>query len=180
MNKPPNFWKWLFCNDGGRKAGIQAFVDRWLILHVFIGLLASLFLDKCVVDSAKTIIIPFVGILTGITFAWSGNITALLTTAELDELSKYHQEGIAGYVFSVQRAILVILTTLILWVLVGLDVISNFFWRFIVFSVSSIAIRESWGVIMFAQMLTIYRERVSRAIKERNLKTKNQTTKPTS
>ncbi|WP_144004944.1 hypothetical protein [Solidesulfovibrio fructosivorans] len=172
MNKPPSFWKWLFCKNGERRAGIQVFVDRWLILHVLVGLLASLFLDNCIVDSAKNIIIPFVGILAGITFAWSGNITALLTTAELDELSKYHQEGITGYVFSVQRAILVILVALILWVLVGLSVISNFFWRFVIFSVSSIAIRESWGVIMFAQMLTIYRERVAKAIKEKNLKSK--------
>jgi hypothetical protein len=163
MDKLPNFWKWLFQRDGTHKSGIIALADRWLILHMIIGILAAIFLGQCFVDAAKNVIIPFASVLTGITFAWSGNITALLTTRELGELTRFHKDGIKGYVFTVQRSIFIVFVALISWVFVGLDIISNAFWRFIVFTISSAAIRESWGVIMFAQMLTIYREKVADA-----------------
>ncbi len=169
----PNFWRWLFCKKEDDKPGYSTLIDRWLILHFLVGVfLASVISGSNFVESAKNVIIPFASILTGITFAWSGNITALLTTKELDKLSELNPEGITGYVFSVQRSILIIFIALMLWALVGLGLVENFIYRFIVFSASSIAVRESWSVIMFAQLLTIYRERVAKSLKNKENGTK--------
>lgn len=161
MDQLPSFWRWMFQKNGGQQSGIRSLIDKWFYLHICIGFLGSMLIDTNFVESAKSTIIPFASILTGITFAWSGNITALLTTKEISKLSKYHKDGISSYVFSVQRSILIIFTALLLWVFSSLDIVNNFYWRFLVFTNSSIAVRESWGVIMFAQMLTIYRERVA-------------------
>lgn len=158
----PRFWEWLFCGEGRDSPGYVDFVDRWLFFHVLVGIFLSFAVRNDLAEIAKTVTIPFASVLVGITFAWSGNITALLTTKEISSLTRFHGEGIKKHVFVVQRAILVVFVVVLLWAFAGLGMVEGWFWKFILLTISSVAVRESWGVIMFAQLLTIYREEISR------------------
>lgn len=157
MYKLPLFWPWFFWGSGSTKPGWKGIIDKWLLLHLTIGF-SSLALNSDLCSQAEKIILPFSGVLIGITFAWSGNITALLSTHELSLLSDINGKGIQEYAFSVQRSILIILIAVLLWCLVALGGYNNVALRVLCYSLSSIAIRESWQVILFAQYMTISRK----------------------
>lgn len=157
MYRLPQFWPWFIYGVGNAKPGWKAIFDRWLFLHLSIGF-SSIALSSDLCSQAEKIILPFSGVLIGITFAWSGNITALLSTHELSLLSDINGKGIQEYAFSVQRSILIILTAVLLWCLVALGGYNNVALRVLCYTLSSIAIRESWQVILFAQYMTISRK----------------------
>ena len=120
--------------------------------------------------SAKAVLLPLAGILIGLSFAWAGNAQALMQSKEIEDLSEHHEGGFVEYVFTYQTAILAILFTLVFWGLAGLNVFDKwlpkddypkiyFVIKTMLFTLSSLTIRECWHVVMGAQwMLLIQKE----------------------
>ena len=118
MNKKQliSYWEWLFRGSGGRP-GYRRILDKWLLLHIPVGIVLSFLISIDLQACANTVLLPLAGILIGLSFAWAGNANALLQTEEIEKLSEYHKGGFVEYVFIYQTAILMILVTLVLWAL---------------------------------------------------------------
>jgi hypothetical protein len=168
-----SYWIWFF-RGSGEKAGYRRIINTWIILHFFVGIVLSVLVQITLESSAKTVLLPLAGIFVALTFAWVGNTMALMQSPEIDKLSKYHPGGFTEYAFVYQTAILVILTTLILWGLAGLQVfdsiwprscnkIAYFMIKTFLFTLSSLTLRECWHVVMGAQLMLL----VQREIKSR-------------
>lgn len=166
----PNFWRWFFIGDFG-SAGYTRFIDAWLILHALIGFSFSYILPKSLEEIATTILLPVVGILIGLSFAWGGNAQALLQTTEIEEISKYKKGGISEYVHTFQAAILLILITLVFWTIAGMGIFDNVWPKekciisykaisFLLFFFSSMTLRECWHVVLGAHHLLLIRFKV--------------------
>lgn len=164
-----SFWRWFLCGSGGR-AGVLRLVDPWLLVHTLVGVALTITVPVSTRTAANAVLLPLAGIFIGLSFAWGGNAQALLQTSEMEEISKYHEGGYMEYVFVYQTAILIILTSLVLWGLAGLNIFDSF-WpttrrprlyflvRWILFTASSITLRECWHVVLGAQwMLLAQRE----------------------
>jgi hypothetical protein len=67
-------------------------------------------------------LLPLAGIFIGLTFAWGGNAVTLMQSEEINILADYRQGGLKEYVFKFQAAIFVLLFTMVIWGLAGLDV----------------------------------------------------------
>ena len=155
----PSYWVWFFRGLNGQSSGLAAYLDGWLILHIAIAIIFSITVD---ID-AKTSLslsIPFLGVLIAITVAWCGNITSILCTREIVELSARYPGKVESYAFIVQNVILILFIALILWLLKGFNIIGGVFFDFLIFLFSSIAIRDSWNIILFCQLLTIARVKI--------------------
>ena len=164
-----SYWKWLFKGSGGRP-GLQRLLNRWLLLHIPVGVGLGLFVSLDLQSCANSVLIPLAGVLIGLSFAWAGNANALLQTEEIEKLSEYHKGGFVEYVFIYQTAILMILVTIVLWGLAGLGVYDKtwpttynqktyFTVKTLLFTLCSFAIRECWQVVSGAHwMLRIRKE----------------------
>ncbi len=167
-----SFWKWFFTGKGGQ--GWRQFADWWLLLHASVGIAFAAVVPVALMSAATTVLLPLVGILIGLSFAWAGNAQALLQTAEIEEFSNYSDGGFEEYVFTYQTAILVILTSVILWGIAALGIFDlpcpwncpagiYFFVKAFLFFFSSITIRECWHVVLGAQMMLLVRRQIRRA-----------------
>jgi hypothetical protein len=156
------FWKWFFEGLDDGKSGLKSFLNKWMILHIVIALFCLSLDNDTLAEIAKNAILPFAGALLGMTFAWSGNITALLRTEQISELSEYVSGGISIHVYKVQLSILTVLLTTIAWTLAAIGILTSGFWRFMLYFLSSIAIRECWQTILFAQYMTICRDHIAK------------------
>jgi hypothetical protein len=164
-----SYWEWLFRGSGGRP-GYRRILDRWLLLHVPVGIVLSLLISLDLQACANTVLLPLAGILIGLSFAWAGNAHALLQTEEIGKLSEYHKGGFVEYVFVYQTAILTILVTLVLWGFAGLGIydktwptkcnpILYFTVKAVMFVLSSLTLRECWQTVSGAHwMLRIRKE----------------------
>ena len=162
------FWKWLV-RGLEDKPGYHQLMNRWLIVHVIAGIVAALAVDMSLHKAAQTILLPLAGIFVGLSFAWIGNAQALLQENEIVALAKHHPDGVQTYVYTFQLAILIILVTLILWGLAGLEVFDSclfcskwkkFIIEVILYFFSSISLRECWHVVMGSQILILSRIRI--------------------
>lgn len=169
MNRFPSFWLWLFRGEDF-KAGWRKYWNRWLILHIAVGVALAWVVPLSLKDAANAVLLPLAGIFVGLSFAWAGNAQALMQTSEIEEVADHHRGGFQEYVFTFQVAILTILVTLALWGLAGLGVFDRqCFWacpswiysgvRVGLFASASITLRECWHVVLGAQwMLLVQRE----------------------
>jgi hypothetical protein len=175
-NELLSYWNWFF-RGSGDKAGYRRIINTWIILHFIVGILLSFLVQISLETSAKTVLFPLAGIFVALTFAWVGNTTALMQSPEIDKLSKYHPGGFTEYAFVYQTAILVILATLILWGLAGLEVfdsiwpgserkIAYFLVKSILFTLSSLTFRECWHVVMGAQLMLILQREIKSRLKK--------------
>lgn len=172
------YWTWFF-KGSGSKPGFRRLLNVWMIFHLFMGLIFSFIVPGKLEDIANTVLLPLLGILIGLSFAWAGNAQALIQTTEIEELSKYHKGGFVEYVFVYQTAILAILITLILWAVAGLSVFDER-WptenrciiyvclKLVLFTFCSLTLRECWHVVMGAQWMLLTQRKI------RELKNKNQ------
>lgn len=167
-----NYWQWFFKGSGG-KPGYRRILNRWIFLHLVVGLIVSFSVQMDVATSAKTVLLPLAGILVGLSFAWAGNAQALMQSSEIENLSEYHKGGFAEYVFTYQTAILTILVTLVLWGLAGLHIfdmrwptvsrpILYFAIKTFLFLLSSLTIRECWHVVMGAQWMLLAQKQIKK------------------
>lgn len=153
-----SYWKWLIRGSKGGSPGLLLYWNPWLLFHLAVAfVLASLVKDA---STSQAVIIPFVSILIAVTVAWCGNVTAILNTDEIIELSDNHPVGIETYTFSVLNVVLCLLITIVSWTLYSLGLGNCFIGRTWVFFMSSLVIRECWHLILFVQMLTIARTRI--------------------
>lgn len=164
-----SYWQWLAKGSGGR-AGYRRILDRWLLLHIPVGIVLSLLIRLDLQACSNTVLLPLAGILIGLTFAWAGNAHALLQTEEMGKLSDYHEGGFVEYVFIYQTAILTILVTLVFWGFAGLGIYDQtwptrynpklyFTVKTFLFVLSSLTLRECWQAVSGAHwMLRIRKE----------------------
>jgi hypothetical protein len=167
------YWKWFFRN------GYKRFYDKWLLFHVLVSFLLAGVVPLSLYEASKGLLLPTVGILIGLSFAWSGNALALLSTDEIQEFTGYHDGGIAEYAYVLLSSILSLIVTLVGWGLAGLDifdsvwpgdscVLTYYFIKVFLYLILSVSIRECWSVVMGTQMLLLAKVEVARRKKEKN------------
>lgn len=172
MNDEPviDFWTWLL-KGSGNKPGFRRLWDLWLIVHLLLGVLLSVLLKSDLEMAAKTVLIPLSGIFIGLAFAWAGNAQSLLQSKEIHQLTKYHAGGYVEYLYIYQLAILIILTTLILWGLAALGMfdlqgalLKSAKWYFvtktILFTLASLTIKVCWNVVLGTQMMLMVQKKI--------------------
>lgn len=167
-----NFWRWFVCGTQG-KPGVSRFFDLWLLVHLAIGFLLALIAPVSLSEAANAVLLPLAGIFIGLSFAWGGNVQALLQTEEIEELTSYHPGGFDDYLFVFQSAILAILVTLVFWGLAGLGVYDRF-WptplrtvaylsiSTMLYCLASLTLRECWHVVLGAQSMLKIRFEIRR------------------
>lgn len=174
--KSISFWYWFFRGSGG-KPGYRRLVNRWLVLHFVFGTAVAAIVQVDLSTAAGSVLLPLVGVLIGLCFAWSGNAQALLQADELQDLAEFHSGGFRDYVFTYQAAIFAILVTLVAWALAGFQVFDRSwptsfrpFWYGVVenslFALSSVTLRECWHVVLGAQWMLLSQHDVRLARRE--------------
>ena len=163
------FWKWLFLGleDG---PGYHRVVNWWLLLHIATGIIITCASEVPIHEAAQAFLLPLAGILIGLTFAWTGNIQALLKEKEIQKLAEHHPDGIQVYMYIFQLAMLVILVTVVAWGLAGLRIFDainchNFhvFIEFSLYFLASLTLQQCWRVVQGSQMLIYVRYQVQKA-----------------
>lgn len=166
------FWLWFF-RSGQTKAGWRRLANKWALLHIVVGFFLTWIVKADLKTSASTVLLPLVGVIVGLSFAWAGNAQSLLQTPEIDDLDDYIAGGIPEFIFIFQTAILAILTSAVLWGLAGLGVFDHeCFWKCsprwyfaastTLYGFLSLTIRECWHVVLGAQGLLLMRLRKKR------------------
>jgi hypothetical protein len=171
------FWQW-FLTRRWDTPGIFKFWDRWLIVHVVVGLTLACLVPVQLLEAAKAVLLPLASVLVGLSFAWAGNAQALLQTTEIEKFSEKHAAGIRTYVFTFLVAILSILVTVVVWGIAGLGVFDTK-WptprhpklyiavSTLLYAAASITLRECWQVVIGAQLLLLTRKDVRDANRRR-------------
>jgi len=166
------FWLW-FCRGTGGEPGFKRLLDRWLILHLVAGSFLAFVVPVDLQGAANAVLLPLVGILIGLTFAWAGNAQALMQSAEIQELSEHHEGGFEEYVYTFQLAILVVLTTIVVWGLAGLSLLDKvwptqdrptlyFLIKLIHYALASMTLRECWHVVLAAQLMLLIQRKIKK------------------
>ena len=170
------FWEWFFKGSGG-KSGFRRLFNLWIFLHILIGVGLSLIIQVNLTIAANSVLLPLVGILIGLAFAWAGNAQALMQSTEIDKLAEKHEGGFIDYVFAYQLAILIILSTIVLWSIAGVEVydkvwptelhcIYYFCIKTILYSISSLTIRECWHVVLGSQYMLIVQKKIKKNLQK--------------
>lgn len=162
------FWKWLFFGLKSRP-GYKQFLNGWLFLHIAIGIGAAIIVEVPLHKAAQTTLLPLVAIFVGLSFAWVGSAQALLQKGTIEKLAEHHPDGIQTYLYTFQLALLVILVTLVVGGLTGLEIFNyspwnqkqvQFFIESLLYFLISLTLRECWHVVMGSQMLILTRHEV--------------------
>jgi len=167
-----SFWAWFFKGSGG-KSGIKRFVDWWSLIHIVVGVILALIVPVDIKTAANSVLIPLVGILIALSFAWAGSSIALMQSTEIDKLTDYHEGGFEEYVYTYQLAILVILITMVIWALGGLEIYDTV-WptgmckyylgvKIVLYTMLSFTLRECWHLVLVSQYMLV----VQRIIKKK-------------
>lgn len=165
MDNGPTFWRWFF-GDSSRPGGWRKFANRWLLLHVGVGVTLAWVGPLSLTDAATAVLLPLVGVLVGMSFAWAGNAQALLQASEMEVLLSHHDGGLEEYVYTYQMAVLTILVTMALWGVAGLGVIDRECvfacpaWGYgaaktVLFTAASVTLRECWHVVLAAHWMLL-------------------------
>jgi len=169
-----NYWQWLNKGSGG-KPGYRRIINIWLLVHLSVGIIMALIVPVDLTSTANTVLLPLAGIFIGLSFAWAGQSQALMESREIEKLAEYHEGGFEEYVFIYQTAILTIMITLVLWCLAGLQVFdktwptsSDSVWyiviKIVLFTFSSITLRECWHVVMGTQWMLLIKNKIKKSI----------------
>ena len=144
-------------------------LSRWLALHILVGATLANLSTVDAQTAARTIALPSAAILVGLAFGWAGRSAGLLQDKSFSAFLIKHGPSPEGYVYAFQLAILTVLifigvSFLIIvggvGVTLGSPKLDDFVNSMIMFTMGSIALRESWGVIYFVNKLTIQYYRV--------------------
>jgi hypothetical protein len=165
-----SFWYWFFKDNGYKKI-----IDKYIFIHILVGILLNYLVPLSLKECANVVFLPFIGILTGVSFAWAGNALGLMQASEISELSKYREGGLKEYVYTYQVAILIIIITLVFWGFAGLSIFDYLEKNKILYAIikttlfmfSSLTIRESWHVIMGTQWMLIVSDEIKKMKKEK-------------
>lgn len=172
MNTKFNYWYWFFKGSGG-KPGYRRLFDRWIFIHLVIGLIMSFLVPACLEQAANAVLFPLASIFIALSFAWAVNAQALMQSDEINELSQHHEGGFEDYIFIYQAAVLTILVTLVLWGLAGLKIFDvrwptpdkpklYFSLKTLLFFMFSLTLRECWHVVIGTHWLLIAQREIKR------------------
>lgn len=171
-----SFWAWFF-KGSGAGPGVLKIIDRWLLVHVFIGVIIAALSPTEMCSAAKGLLLPLASIFVGLSFAWGGNAQALLQTKEIEDLTQKHKGGFEEYIYTYQLSILLILTALVSWGMAGLDIFDKvwptkesttayFLLESSLFFLASLAIRECWHVVLGAHAMLLAKHNISQMNKK--------------
>ena len=165
-----SFWRWLAVGTGGRP-GWRNLWNRWLIVHLAVGFILTLLVKGRTAAIAGSVLLPLTAVLVALSIAWAGNALSLLQSKEIKMLTSAHPDGVIGYAYTYQLAVLVLLTAIAGWGLAALQVFGVLFHyvsvnhsmqpafqvilKFLLFFWSSLAVREAWGVMQFTHHLLL-------------------------
>lgn len=175
------FWPWFW------STGIRSFVrDRKevgiLVLHLVIGGFLAFSLTAKLSEIAITVLAPFGSILFGLTFAWSGTFAGLIQTETMRRIGKAGGGDIfRQWVMNYQMTLLVVLAVTVLWSLTGMGAFTlpanhvpwwvRMVGRALMFTLASIAVRESWGGAATIHTILLHSELLQREIEDHTKKT---------
>ena len=179
-NNMIDYWQWFLKGSGGNP-GYRRILNSWIIVHLLIALFISILVKVDLTTCANTVLLPLVGILIGLSFAWAGNAQALMQTIEIERLSEYHEGGFVEYVYIYQTAILIILITLVLWGFAGLHIFDKswptpagyrlyFAVKTVLFLFASLTLRTCWQVIMGSQWMLLAQKKIKEHMRQGNKK----------
>lgn len=168
-----SFWVWFIKGSSG-KPGYRTVINRWLALHVIVGITLAYLVQVDLKEAANSVLLPLVGILIGLSFAWAGNVQALLQTSEIEEMTSRHPGGFDEYVYTFQTAIFIILVTLVAWALAGLEVydkwcpasqqvVGYYILKTMLYALCSLTLRECWHVVLGAQWMLLIQRKIRRS-----------------
>lgn len=158
------FWEWLLFRDSEGDRGIKNLVSWWNAFGILLAFVFAISAGESAAELAKNVALPGAAALVGLSFAWAGRSASLLQDREFSEFIINYGPPAEGYIYSFQLAVLVVTSFVItsLSLLAGgfdvtsgsphIDAVAN---RFILFAVGFLAARECWGVIYFANKLSI-------------------------
>ncbi len=145
----------------------------WILFHILIGSTLSFVVPVDLSTAASAVLLPLVGILIALAFAWAGNAQALMQSTEIEELAERHVGGFVEYVYTYQLAIFVILITIVLWASAGLGVYDKV-WptpsctkayealKVVLYALSSLTLRECWHVVLGAQTMLLMQQKIKK------------------
>ena len=81
------------------KRGFRRLVNIWLLFHMLVGVALAFLIQVDLATAANAVLLPLVGILIGLCFAWAGNAQALLQTRELNRMTEHSEGGFTEYVY---------------------------------------------------------------------------------
>lgn len=158
------FWTWLFVRDSEGDRGVDNLLDRWNGLGILLSAVLSYYSQQPAEQLALNVAMPGAAALVGLSFAWAGRSASLLQDKEFSEFIIEKGPPVEGYVYSFQLAVLVVavfITVSLSLIAGGLQVttgsatLDEFFNRSLLFYAAILAARECWGVIYFANKLSI-------------------------
>ena len=179
-NSPFRYWDWILSGSGG-KPGYTRVVNEYLFLQIPIGYTLAQLLSPSMSSMANTVLLPLLGIIICLSFAWAGNAQTLMQTDEVQRLATHNPGGFVEYVYTFQTAIFSIIVTVVFWALAGLSLF-DLTWptpdrvgwyllvKTILFTLCAISIRESWHVVLGSQLMLIsqYENKVNKNVSENN------------
>lgn len=174
-----DFWSWFTGAHSSNESSIPGYkrvINEWMFFHSLVGLVLCFLTTGMISNVAKILIIPLSGALVGVTFAWSGNISALVMSSEISDVTKDDEKKFYDYVYTFQLTALVIITTICLWAVSALEIFDSshsflsFCANFVLYTLASCSVREGWHVILGVNSLTVIRFNVRKANKKKNEK----------
>ncbi len=166
LSKEFSFWRWWF------RYGTTRYFDRWLLVHIVFGYFLATNVTMNFEHAASVIVIPLVGVLVGLSFAWAGNALAMLQSTELALMASKNPRGMKDYLYTYQAAILALIVCIVLWSLValglhhiklfaGLSPFQIILGKMGFFALSSLSIRECWQIVLSTQWLLLSKHKIN-------------------
>lgn len=164
LPKVVGFWSWLVRRDREGDRGIYNLTDRWNIVGLALSGVLAWIAHMPAQQLALNVALPGAAALVGLSFAWAGRSSSLLQDKDFSEFIIEYGPPVEGYVYSFQLAVL----SVAVFIVVSLSLISGgtqlttgspeingILNRFLLLGVGFLAARECWGVIYFANKLSI-------------------------
>lgn len=159
-----SFWKWLIKGTEGSPAGLRNIINRYLLVHIAIALLASYLIKNDPFSFATKALFPAASILIGMSLAWTTRASTILQSKDLRDALFRNDRNAGDYIYGFQLAILVIIVMVVFVAIMAgggtrlsifgnrIDEFLSGFWLYLLLS---LALRECWGVVNFTNMLSL-------------------------
>lgn len=165
------FWHWFASGEGEGSSGYTYYMDWGLTVDAVLGLGLMYLSPIPLAEAARTFLLPVVGIMIGISFAWVANANAILHTPEIEGVARRMRGGLVGVVWEFQLAVLLLLMILVLWGLASLRIFDitwptpgRYVWysvtEVVLYGSASFAVRVCWRIVRDVQNLFVTRHRV--------------------
>lgn len=169
-----SFWHWFFKGysledqQDIRSGFRQIFWNKMTLIHLIIGLLLSCIIKLSLEEVSSVLLAPLLSIIVGLTIAWVGSSLSLFTSDEIYKLYRNRLMHYVNFLYMYPAILLLVLTTLVLWILPSLFVIPN--WKvscksitfeplllvkLFLYSMLSLSVRECWQSILGTYLLLV-------------------------